>query len=1135
MDDPLAKHSAKPPSQEDLDSGGDGTIPPISEENKVPFSPPSPRPQSSRAAFSPGDKIAGRFQILRFIAHGGMGEVYEAQDLELKQKVALKTVRFLIADQAKAIERFRQEIVVARSITHPNVCRTFDLFRHSSAGSADADILVVSMELLRGETLEHWLRAKGPLSTAEAFPLVKQMIAGLHAAHEARVVHRDFKTSNVMLVASGSASNSFRAVITDFGLAHSMQEDGYSLTGSADMIGTPAYMAPEQVEAKKITPATDIYSLGIVMFQMVTGSLPFQADTPMATAIKRLQAPAPSPKTLQPFLDEKWTATILKCLEREPENRFSSVQDVELALAGQIVPAPVLDSTRIQFNRNWKAWALRTGVGVVAGLAVFSGARYLTPTQARSRPSVAVVGFKNLSSEDVTTDPLGGKFVASLGSLLDVPDQIRYIRPEQLSQFWQPPGQTDMPADLPLATLKKLHEIGCEYVVTGTYAVGRGAPGKRPVQWNIHIVKTENGETLGTIPKTLTEAEFIEVMPSAGAEVRTRLGVSLGSREEREVNSSLSTNDEATKAFAAGQQQLLKFDYSAAKDSFQTAVDADPRNPDMRSALAETWWALGWEDKAKVEASKALELASDLPKQKILLIQARADNYSQRWDDAAKIYEQLWQHEPKSPYYGLLLAGSQAEGNHPDAALNTLTTLQKVDTSFPEGIRAQRDLQLADVNELLGNNQDRLNAASAAVNRAWAIGALPLQARAEIKKCLAMQDIGTLQEAEKTCQDAVEHNKDNPKGTAQSVNAQANLYLRRRELDRAEKLYREAVDLSQKIGDKRDEAGALLNLGVVQHKKNNLAAAVEWYRKSIEVSVQRAGINDDLLLAKEHLAAAQGSLGEVSEAIRVLQEVAKDAGAVGNKDHQAIALNNLCDQLRAAGRVQEAEAACQQSLALRLQTQNKSDIARSHIFFGELLLAKADFAGAEGHYKQALQLQQEIGESSDATDTKQALADLYVEKGDFAGAIAAAEETRKLYEAAKDPVDEAAALVTLAEANFGLGHAAEAKRFAEQARKLAAKSGDESFHTDILVQTARVIPSSGTSRPLASILDSAEKDQRRKGQLEAALTTKLARAELLKTPADRAARTSQLQQLAAEAGQHGFTLLQQKALKAAAG
>src|SRR5580698_4149319 len=174
------------------------------------------------AVFQPNQVLAGRFRVIRFVARGGMGEVYEAEDEELNERVAVKTARFESSQSAQQIERFRREIQLARKVTHPNVCRTFDVFRHGTTplGAAPSQILIVSMELLSGETLDRRVRGGGALSPAGALPIVLQMCAGLGAAHSVGVTHRDFKSANVMLVSPKAASESLRAVVTDFGLAH---------------------------------------------------------------------------------------------------------------------------------------------------------------------------------------------------------------------------------------------------------------------------------------------------------------------------------------------------------------------------------------------------------------------------------------------------------------------------------------------------------------------------------------------------------------------------------------------------------------------------------------------------------------------------------------------------------------------------------------------------------------------------------------------------------------------------------------------------------------------------------------------------------------------------------------------------
>src|SRR3984957_2447389 len=318
--------------------------------------PPSPTPAGTpvTALFQPTQLLAGRFKVIRFVARGGMGEVYEAEDQELNERVAVKTARFKQHEDARDIERFRREIQLARKVTHPNICRTFDVFRHSvsdAATGADSEILIVSMELLEGKSLDKRVRGASRMTTTEAFLIVTQLCAGLQAAHNAGVIHRDFKSSNVMLVASASIaglkpglqgdvkSQTVRVVITDFGLAHAEDHHGQTLTHSGDIVGTPAYMSPEQIEGGALTPATDIYSLGVVMYEMLTGELPFSGDTPLSTAIKRLKAPAPSPKLRIPDLDEKWELVIARCLEREPEQRFASAEEVAEALHGGAMPA----------------------------------------------------------------------------------------------------------------------------------------------------------------------------------------------------------------------------------------------------------------------------------------------------------------------------------------------------------------------------------------------------------------------------------------------------------------------------------------------------------------------------------------------------------------------------------------------------------------------------------------------------------------------------------------------------------------------------------------------------------------------------------------------------------------------------
>jgi serine/threonine protein kinase len=300
---------------------------------------------------SPGDLLAERFRISRFLASGGMGEVYEAEDIELHERVAVKTIRPDLLSDGRTLDRFKREVHLSKSVTHPNICRIFDLFRHQAAKASGntigTDFVFVSMELLEGETLAQYLKREQRMTTSEALPIASQVASGLAAAHEAGVLHRDMKPGNIILVAG---MKRIRAVITDFGLAlRSSSDSSHSgvITDTDGALGTPAYMSPEQVEGHELTPASDVYSLGLVFYQMVTGARPFDYGSPLSMAVRRLREHPAPPRTLIADLDPRWEALILRCLEREPEQRFQNANEVAMALRGEIdltsAPIGILD------------------------------------------------------------------------------------------------------------------------------------------------------------------------------------------------------------------------------------------------------------------------------------------------------------------------------------------------------------------------------------------------------------------------------------------------------------------------------------------------------------------------------------------------------------------------------------------------------------------------------------------------------------------------------------------------------------------------------------------------------------------------------------------------------------------------
>jgi TolB-like protein len=625
-----------------------------------------------------------------------MGEVYEAEDLELRERVALKTIRPEVAREEQALERFKREIHLARKVTHPGVCRVFDVFRDRTS---EGETIVLSMELLAGETLAERLRRSGRMSTVDVLPLVSQMAAALEAAHEAGIVHRDFKTGNVMLVpnvaptfrsapeglkpgvgtegpgsrgqqadaAAGEIpTRQLRAVVTDFGLARSAvgaEDAATTLVATPGMAGTPAYMAPEQVEGGKVTAAADLYALGVVMYEMVTGRQPFVGDTPLSTAVKRLKEPPPSPRKLAPDLDPQWERVILRCLERNPAHRFASAADVAQALAGE----------RRTFPERRGRRQLAAVVATILVLGVLAGGYWLylqraAPRRAvtanmpagtvKARRSVAVLGFKNLSPAGPSAAWLSTAFSEMFASELAAGSQLRLVSGETVARMKKELSLSEAGtyANDTLGAIRK--DCGADLVVLGSY-VALGPQSGEQVRLDLRVQDTATGDTVATASEAGAEREIFDLVKKSGDELRKELGVAAVSvADATRVRASLPPNPEAARLYSEGLAKLRVFDALGARDLLEKAVVADPSSALAHSALARAWAGLGYEAKARNEAKEAMDLSPRLSREDRLEIEGSYYTMAHQYGRAAAVYRALWTFYPDNLDYGLRLAGA---------------------------------------------------------------------------------------------------------------------------------------------------------------------------------------------------------------------------------------------------------------------------------------------------------------------------------------------------------------------------------------------------------------------------------------------------------------------------------------------
>jgi tetratricopeptide (TPR) repeat protein len=313
----------------------------------------------------PGKLVAGRYRVVQLLGRGGMGEVYQVMDELLNEPVALKTLRPDLCYDESLLRRFQMEIQLARKVTHPSVCRVFEVGVHRFNDTNRPPLHFFTMQLLKGETLALRIHRAGRLSAGEAFPLVVQMAEGLQAAHAEGIIHRDFKSGNVILAKS-------RALITDFGLA--ALDPGLAPTDSEHSVpaeariagtvasGTVAYMSPEQMSGGPVTTASDIYSFGIVLFEMATGRLPFEDRHIIQSAMQRARGQIPPVRILSPDIDPRWESAIRRCLEIEPSRRFQSASELAALFRDAEWRLPRLYWTR----RQWGLWATVSTVPVAA-------------------------------------------------------------------------------------------------------------------------------------------------------------------------------------------------------------------------------------------------------------------------------------------------------------------------------------------------------------------------------------------------------------------------------------------------------------------------------------------------------------------------------------------------------------------------------------------------------------------------------------------------------------------------------------------------------------------------------------------------------------------------------------------------
>jgi serine/threonine protein kinase/predicted Zn-dependent protease len=589
---------------------------PTSKEPKVSVTKTLETPQEE---LTRGTTLAGRYEILEELGRGGMGNVYRVVDKKINEEVALKLLKPEIASDRKTLERFSNELKLARKIVHKNVGRMYHL-------SEEGGTHFITMEYVPGQDLKGLIRQSGQLAVGTTISIAKQICEGLSEAHRLGVVHRDLKPSNIMIDKDGSAR------IMDFGIARSLK--GKGITGAGVIIGTPEYMSPEQVEGKELDQRSDLYSLGIILYEMVTGRVPFEGDTPLSIAVRHKTESPPDPKELNAQTPDDLSRMIHKCMEKNKETRYQSAGEVlaeldkiekgipsterriprkrpitsreitvTFGLKKLLIPALIVVALVIIGVIIWRPWSRKAAIPIPSG-----------------KPSIAVMYFENNTGDerlDHWRKALSDLLIADLS-------QSKYLTVlpgESLFNILKNMNQLEAKS----YSLEDLKEVAAKSRVKNIL-VGKYAKAGDTFRINAMLQNPATGEVIGS---EMIEGKGEESLFSMVDELTKKVKVNfkLTAKEivgdlDKNVGQITTSSPEAYKYYNEGRESHLKGEYHQSIPFYVQATAIDPEFAMAYRGMSTAYNALHLSSKSDQYLRKALEFSHRVSERERLWIQA---------------------------------------------------------------------------------------------------------------------------------------------------------------------------------------------------------------------------------------------------------------------------------------------------------------------------------------------------------------------------------------------------------------------------------------------------------------------------------------------------------------------------------
>jgi tetratricopeptide (TPR) repeat protein/predicted Ser/Thr protein kinase len=907
----------------------------------------TPQPTSeaaSKGQLEPGTLLGDRFEILQLLGQGGMGAVYKARDIELDRLVALKLIRPELASHPEILRRFKQELILARDVTHRNVIRIFDL------GQAQG-IKFITMEYVEGRDLRGVIHEKGKIAPDEAVPIVLQTAAALEAAHHAGVVHRDLKPQNIMVDKDG------RVYVMDFGIARSLETPGMTQTGA--LMGTPEYMSPEQAKGEKVDARSDLFALGIIFYEMLTGISPFKAETAMAMMFKRTKERATPLSQLNIGVSGMLSDIVSKCLEIEPEQRYQSaraiIDDLEAwkagAPRGTIIPA----SRRIRYAPRYQKWlAAGAAVGV---LAVISYAfRDKLPSASPGKPaaavqpvSLAILPFHNAST-DLTMDWLGPSLAEMLRTDVGQSSSLRTVSSDRLHQILKDlhiPDNADFDPD----TLKRL----AEFSSADTLVWGRYVKLGEQIRIDATLLDLKRQRSMPLKSEAPNEKQLLQSVAQLAQAIQQNLALPTDVIKELRSKSFRPSSEsvEALREYNEGLELERQGNHLEAAKRFEASIQADPQFALAYSKLAQTYSNLRNDDKATEFSRKAVDLSEKLPPQERYLIQANDAQVSNDNRKAIESYENLEKVSPDDVDVHFHLGGLYETTGAYDKARAEFAKVLASDPKHVDALLAAGRVEIRSKNPK--GSLDYLNQALS----------------------LAVQ-------------------LDNPDGKATILNAIGAAYEQLNKPEDALRNYEESLTIKRGLGQKPGIALTLGNMARVQASLGKPEEAYKSYQGAVKIQ-REIGDKKGLGVTLIGLGGFYKAREQYDEALTVYKESLQIQRDVGNENNQALCLNNIGNVYLAKGQPSDALTYYERALELRKKANIPSQVGETLHNLAEASLKSGDYGQSLDYHLKALELFRSSGDKRGAAIQSYSMGTIFEYQGRYGAALKSKEEALKTF------------------------------------------------------------------------------------------------------------------------------------------